>query len=335
MTLRRLGRNLGAAILIAVLMGCSGKDDADSPDETGGSGNNGGTGGVGGGGGEDSGSGGDESGSGGNALGRGGDGAQNGGAPNPDDKPDPVEDYPCYGERREFAVDSTGQVAAEAHHVLRTFYDEQGKILKTLEDRLNDGFFEFGHYWTYNEAGHSLTWGFDNNGDQELDSRADYFYNDRGQWITADYYNPADQLHSNYSVVYDELRRITLVEVVRTDGTVSQTETYEWLSNWEYNHVISQSGALDEAIHVVLNKYGDFLLEEIWQDENMTLLVSRTTTTYDDFGRPVTVEVEKDVGLSLIESSYAASGLIEKEEITENAVLVAIAEYLYFEECLE
>ncbi len=300
--------------------GSTGSDESDDDMATA-SGGQGGTPGIGG--------------SGGDGSGSGGDGSENGGGPNPDDKPDPVEDYPCYGERREFAVDSTGEPAVEADHVLRFFYDEQGNKLKSLEDAGNDGFFERGNYWTFDDAGNQVTWGFDNNGDEELDSRGDYFYDEQGQLLSVDYYNPADQLSSKYSIGYDEYRRIILVEVVLTDGTVSQTETYEWLSDWEYNHLIYKFGELNEAIHVVLNEYGDFLLEEIWQDEDMTVLLSRTTTTYDDFGRPVTAEEETDSGLSLTESSYAASGLVEKEEITEDAMLVAIAEYSYFEECLD
>lgn len=307
--------------------GSTGSDESDDDMATA-SGGEGGTPGGGGGGGEDSGSGGD-------GLGTGGDGGENGGGPNPDDKPDPVEDYPCYGDRREFAVDSTGQVAAEAHHVLRITYDEQGNELSWQEDDGNDGVFESTQYWTYDESGTNLTWGFDRGIDGQLNSRADFFYNDIGQLIGTDYYNPADELFSNSTVTYDEHEWRASVTVVLSDGTVSSEQNFEWLSAWEYNSFTIRDTELLEAAHVVLNEYGDFLLEELWLDENMTELISRTTTTYDDFGRPVTAEVDTDSGLSLTESSYAASGLIEKEEITEDAVLVAIAEYSYFEACLD
>jgi hypothetical protein len=325
-----------------VLLGTSfalacGNGAADDDNSSGGTG----TGSLGGGSAQSGGMGGTPSSGGSGPVGNGGsDGGSatgnSGGSPDPDQKPDPVEEYPCYGESGVYPVNSAGEMSATPSKGTRFFYDEAGHTLKLLSDDDADGTFDNGRYYSYDSDGTLTVFEYDNNGDTVIDTRAEYTYDAGGKVRSIDYFSPVGTLASYYTIQYDDQNRRTQVQQFRaSDDFELRTETYAWSSAWEYDYTSISAGETDEVSHVVLNKYGDIASKETWADEAKTTWVSKTTIDYDDLGRPLKEEMETDAAVRVTRSSYGESGLVSEQGVSEDDKLIETVKYDYFEQCMQ
>lgn len=317
---------LGTCCVIAC--GSSGTDDDDSSAGTGAHPGQGGT---------ESGGGGGAGAGGTSPVGDGGSGTGGrGGSPNPDQKPDPVQDYPCSGESTAHEVNEEGETAEVPSAVVRFSFDEEGNELQRLTDDDGDGTFETGSYSEYDAAGKLATFDYDNDGDTVIDSRAVYAHNTEGDAMSIDFFSPVGTLASYYTLEYDTQRRLVQKNEFRaSDDFELRTETYDWVSNWEYDSVLIRGGEFREAARVVLNEYGDVLSREVWQDEKKAIWISKTTTSYDEWGRPVNEEYEDDTVLRVTTSTYGENGLVSERAIQEENRLVQLIKYVYFEKCAD
>jgi hypothetical protein len=259
-----------------------------------------------------------------------------GGSPDPDQKPNPVDLYPCYGESRVYDVSSAGEAVATPKKVTLTYFDQAGRTLKLLVDDDADGSIDTGSYYKYDSDGTLSYFDYDNNGDDEIDSRAEYTYDGNGDLRFIDYFSPPGTLVLRYTLDYDDQRRRNKVNQFRaSDDLEIGTETYVWSSDWEYDYTSVSSGKLDEVSHVVLNEYGDISSKEIWADEAKTEWVSKTTISYDDLGRPLREEVETKAAMRVTESTYGERGLVIEQSVRDDDKLVEVAKYEYFDQCME
>lgn len=262
--------------------------------------------------------------------------ASSGGSPDPDQKPNPVDVYPCYGESHVYEVNSDGETAATASKISQFYYDEAGHTLKLLNDDNADGAFDTGSYYAYDSDGTMTVYDYDNDGDTVIDSRAEYSYDAGGKLRSIDYFAPVGTLALYYTIEYDEQNRRTQIKQFRAaDDFEVRIESYAWSSAWEYDYTMSSAGETNEVSHIVLNKYGDVAAKETWADEAKTTWVSKTTISYDELGRPVSEEVESEAATRVTGSSYGDNGLISEQSVRENDKLIELIKYVYFDTCAE
>jgi hypothetical protein len=317
----------------ALACGTGAADDDNSSGGTGGGTSTGGAQ-AGGSGGTESSGGSGPAGSGGSS---GGSGATaSGGSPDPSQKPDPVDEYPCYGESRTYEVNGAGEISETPKKITQIYYDEAGHPLKLLMDDDADGAFDTGSYYDYDSDGTLSFFDYDNDGDGEIDSRAEYIYDANGNARSIDYFSPVGTLASYYTIEYDDQNRRTAVRQYRaSDDLEVGTETYTWTSAWEYDYISIRVEMLDEVSRVTLNEHGDVASKETWADEAKTTWVSKTTISYDDLGRPVREEVETEAAKRVTESVYGESGLVIEQGVRADDKLVEVVKYEYFDKCME
>lgn len=262
--------------------------------------------------------------------------AGSGGSPDPDQKPDPVAEYPCYGESRVYEVNGAGETSQTPKKITQIYYDEAGHTLKLLTDDDGDGSFDTGSYYDYDSDGTLSFFDYDNDGNGEVDSRAEYSYDANGNARFIDYFSPLGTLALRYTIEYDDQNRRTAVRQLRaSDDLEVGTETYAWTSAWEYDYISIRVEMLDEVSRVTLNRYGDVASKETWADEAKTMWVSKTTISYDDLGRPVREEVETEAAKRVTESVYGESGLVIEQSVRADDNLVEVVKYEYFDKCME